>query len=238
MHCRCVEGATGGGGMRWKEALFLVQPETASRWHKAGFRLHWTMLCKARRRVGGGGSRISKEIRELIFQMVAENPAWGAPHIHGELLMLGFDVSETTISRWLRRAPTNPELAKRWLTFLRNHREVIAAMDFFTVPTLTFNVLYCFLVISHDRRRIRHFNVQHPTSAGIANQIRDAFPYESIPHFLLFDHDAKYGFEVPSAIRAMKISPLQTSVGCPWQNGVAEPGWAVAAATCSTTSFL
>ncbi len=123
----------------------------------------------------------------------------------------------------MRRALRNPELAKRWLTFLRNHREAIAAMDFFTVPTLTFNVLYCFFVISHDRRRILQFNVtQHPTSAWIANQIRDAFPYESVPNFLLFDHDPKYGFEVPATIRAMKITPLQTSVGCPWQNGVAE----------------
>ena len=149
--------------------------------------------------------------------------------------MLGFNVSETTISRWMRRAPKDPELAKRWLTFLRNHREAIAAMDFFTVPTLTFNVLYCFFVISHDRRRILQFNVtQHPTSAWIANQIRDAFPYESVPNFLLFDHDAKYGFEVPNTIRTMKITPLQTSVGCPWQNGVAERGWAVAAGTCST----
>ena len=218
----------------WKETLFLVQPETASRWHKAGFRLYWTMLCKARKRVGGG-TRISKEIRELIFQMVAQNPTWGAPQIHGELFMPGFNVSETTISRWMRRPPKNPELAKRWLTFLRNHREAIAAMDFFTVPTLTFNVLYCFFVISHDRRRILQFNVtQHPTSAWIANQIRDAFPYESVPNFLLFDHDAKYGFEVPNTIRTMKITPLQTSVGCPWQNGVAERGWAVAAGTCST----
>ena len=98
----------------WKETLFLVQPETASRWHKAGFRFYWTMLCKARKRVGGG-PRISKEIRELIFQMVSENPTWGAPHIHGELLMLGVDVSETTICRWMRRAPRNPDLAKRWL---------------------------------------------------------------------------------------------------------------------------
>src|SRR5438552_17542465 len=85
--------------------------------------------------------------------------------------MLGFDVSERTISRWMKRAPRDPEPARRWLTFLRNHREAIAAMDFFTVPTITFSSLYCFFVISHDRRRILHFNVtKHPTSSWIVQQ--------------------------------------------------------------------
>jgi putative transposase len=91
--------------------------------------------------------------------MVAENPTWGAPRIHGELLKLGFDLSERSVSRWIRRAPRDPDSVKRWLTFLRNHREAIAAMDFFTVPTLTLGVLYCFFVIGHDRRKILHFNV-------------------------------------------------------------------------------
>jgi putative transposase len=91
--------------------------------------------------------------------MVSENPTWGAPRIHGELLKLGFDLSERSVSRWIRRAPRDPDSVKRWLTFLRNHREAIAAMDFFTVPTLTFGVLYCFFVIGHDRRKILHFNV-------------------------------------------------------------------------------
>ena len=122
------------------------------------------MLSKVRKRVGGG-RRISKQIRELIFRMAAENPSWGAPRIHGELLMLGFEVSESPISRWMRRAPKSPQSTKRWRSFLRNHREAIAAMDFFTAPTLTCNVLYCFFIISHDCRRILHFNVTpHPTS--------------------------------------------------------------------------
>lgn len=112
--------------------------------------------------------------------MVAENPTWGAPRIHGELLMLGFDVSERTISRWMRRAPTDPDRAKRWLAFLRNHREAIAAMGFFTVPTITFGTLYCFFNIGHDRRRILHFNVtEHPTSAWVVQQLRQAFPFDS-----------------------------------------------------------
>ena len=205
----------------WKNTLLLVSPETVVRWHRAGFRLYWVMLCKVRRQVGG--KRISKQIRDLIFQMVAENPLWGAPRIHGELLMLGFDVSERTISRWMSRAPRKPEPAKRWLSFLHNHRETIAAIDFFTVPTVTFHLLYCFFIISHDRRRILHFNVaQHPTSSWIVQQLREAFPDQSAPRFILLDHDAKYGLEVPAAIRSMTITCVRTSIRSPWQNGVAE----------------
>ncbi|HMH08343.1 MAG TPA: integrase core domain-containing protein [Terriglobales bacterium] len=170
-----------------------------------------------------GRRKLSKEVRDLIFQMVSENPTWGAPRIHGELLMLGLDVSERTISRWMKRAPRDPEPAQRWLAFLRNHREAIAAMDFFTVPTITFGVLYCFFVISHDRRRILHFNVtRHPTSAWTTQQLREAFPYQCSPKDLILDHDAKYGLDVPAAIHFMKITPIQTSFQSPWQNGVAE----------------
>ena len=155
--------------------------------------------------------------------MVVENSTWGAPRIHGELLMLGFDLCERTISRWMKRAPRDPEPDKRWLAFLRNHREVIAAMDFFTVPTITFGVLYCFFVISHGRRRILYFNVtKHPTSPWVVQQLREAFPFDLAPQFLIFDRDAKYGLEVPVAVRSMKMSPVQTSFASPWQNGVAE----------------
>jgi transposase InsO family protein len=170
-----------------------------------------------------GRKRISKEVRDLIFRMVTENPTWGAPRIHGELLMLGFDVSERTISRWMRRAPRDSDLAKRWLAFLRNHREAIAAMDLFTVPTVTFGVLYCLFVIDHGRRRIRHFNVtRHPNSLWMVQQLREAFPYHSAPRFLIFDRDAKYGLEVPMAVRSMAMSPVRTSFQSPWQNGTAE----------------
>src|SRR5467141_201724 len=203
----------------WKQALIVVNPETVVQSHRAGFRLYWKLISKVRRPIGR--RQTPKEIRELIFRMVAENPTSGAPRIHGELLMLGFDVSERTISRWMKRAPRDPELAKRWLAFLRNHREAIAAMDFFTVPTVTFSVLYCFFVISHDRRRILHFNVtKHPASLWIVQQLREAFPFESAPWFLVFDHDGKYGVEVPAAVRSLKIRPVRTSFESPWQNGV------------------
>ena len=118
----------------------------------------------------------------MIFRMVAGNPTWGAPRIHGELKMLGFDISERTALRWMRKAPRSPEPAKQWTAFLRNNRQAIAVIDFFTVPTLIFGVLYCFFVIAHDRRRILHYNVtKHPTSAWAVQQLREAFPFESAP---------------------------------------------------------
>ena len=154
---------------RWKRPLILVTPRTVVGWHRAGFRLYWKWL--SRPRSAGGRKRISEEIRTLIFRMVAENPTWGAPGIHGELLKLDFDVSEPTVSRWVRRAPRPPGPARHWLTFLRNHREAIAAMDLFTVPTLTFGILYCFFIIGHDRRRILHHNVtRNPNALWVALQ--------------------------------------------------------------------
>lgn len=154
----------------WEQALIVVTPETVVRWHRAGFRLYWKLTSKVRTRVGRKPA--PKGVRELIFRMVVENPTWGAPRIYGELLMLGFDLCERTISRWMKRAPGDPEPAQRWLAFLRNHREAIAAMDFFTVPTITFGVLYGFFVISHGRRRILHFNVtKHPTSLWVIQQL-------------------------------------------------------------------
>src|ERR1700732_386234 len=112
--------------------------------------------------------------------MVADNRTWGAPRIHGELMMLGFNLSERTVLRWMRRAPRNPELAKRWAAFLDNHREAIAAMDFFTLPTLTFGVRYCFFVIAHGRHQVLHFNLtRYPASASVSQQLREALPYNS-----------------------------------------------------------
>ncbi len=166
---------------------------------------------------------MSKEVRALIFRIVAENPTWGAPRIHGELLKLGFHLSETTVSRWLQRVPRTPDPAKRWLTFLTNHREAIAAMDFFTVPTLTFGVLYCFFVIGHDRRKILRFNVtRNPNALWIVQQMREAWPYAPTHRFLLFDHDSKFGSDVVSAVSEMGSEPMRTAYRSPWQNGVAE----------------
>jgi len=153
------------------------------------------VLSKVRKPIGRRS--ISQEVRDLIFQMMTENATWGAPRIHGELLMLGFDVSERTISRWKRRRILG--LARIGLPFCvttrkLSHKEAIAAMAFFAVPTVTFSVLYCLFVISHDRRRVLHFNVtKHPTSLSIIQHLREAFPFELAPRFLIFDRDAKYG---------------------------------------------
>jgi transposase InsO family protein len=155
--------------------------------------------------------------------MVAENPTWGAPRIHGELKMLSFDLSERTVLRWMRKAQRNPEPAKRWAAFLSNHREAIAAMDFFTVPTLAFGVLYCFFVITHDRRRILHFNVtRHPTGAWVSQQLRETFPYDSAPRYLIHDRDAIFSAEVLATAKTLGVKSIRTSFKSPWQNGVAE----------------
>jgi transposase InsO family protein len=205
----------------WQKALILVQPETVVRWHRAGFKLYWKWISRSRVRVGRRPT--SKEIRELIFRMVAENSTWGAPRIHGELKMLGFDLSERTVLRWMREAPRNPQLATRWAAFLSNHRDAIAAMDFFTVPTLTFGVLYCFFVISHERRRILHFHAtQHPTGAWVSQQLREAFPYDCAARYLILDRASNFDGDVMEIIKSFGLEPKRTSYKSPWQNGVAE----------------
>ena len=137
--------------------------------------------------------------------------------------MLGFDISERTVSRWMRQAPRNPEPAKQWKAFLNNHREAIVVMDFFTVPTLTFDVLYCFFVIAHNRRRILHFNVtRHPTSEWVSQQLREAFPYDSVPGYLIFDRATNFNDDAVSIVKSFGITPKRTSLRSPWQNGVAE----------------
>jgi transposase InsO family protein len=166
---------------------------------------------------------LTQELRDLIFRMVAENPTWGAPRIHGELLKLGFDISERTVSRWVKRANRDSDPARRWLAFLRNHREAIAAMDFFTVPTLTFGVLYCFFVIGHDRRKILHCNVtRQPTALWIVLQLREAWGYDKPHRFLIFDRDAKFSADVISTVKQNGTEPVRTAFRSPWQNGVAE----------------
>jgi putative transposase len=206
----------------WREALIIVDPETVVSWHRAGFRLFWRWWSRVRR---PGRPRVDPEIRQLIRRMKAENPTWGAPRIHGELLQLGLEISEPTVSRYLQklRGRFDEGKAKRWSAFLSNHREVIAALDFFTVPTLTFRLLYGFFVVEHDRRRIVHFNVTaHPTSDWILQQLREALPFQSCYRFMLLDRDAKFGNDVFDFLKASGIEAIRTSPRSPWQNGIAE----------------
>ena len=134
---------------RWADLLVIVKPETVIGWHRAGFRLYWRWRSWPR----GGRPKITDEIRALIRRLAAENPNWGAPKIDGELQKLGFVVSERTVARYLRRVQHRGDPSKSWLAFLQNHREVIVAFDFFTVPMVSFQLLYCFFVIAHGRRK-------------------------------------------------------------------------------------
>jgi transposase InsO family protein len=204
---------------RWSDVLVIVKPETVVGWHRAGFRLYWRW--RSRRR--GGRPKISEEIRAVIRRMAAENSDWGAPKIHGELLKLGFEVSERTVARYLQRLRRRGDPAKRWLAFLANHREVIVAFDFFTVPTVTFQLMYCLFVIEHGRRRVLHFNVtRHPTADWVVQQLREAFPEAGPYRYAIFDHDSKFDADVIAFLKATGLSPKRTSVQAPWQNGIAE----------------
>jgi transposase InsO family protein len=153
----------------------------------------------------------------------AREPDWGAPRIHGELQKLGFVVAERSVARYLRRIRRRGDPAKRWLTFMQNHREFIAAFDFFTVPTVTFQLLYCFFVIEHGRRRILHFNVtRHPTAEWVVQQLREAFPEAGPYRYAVFDRDSTFNKEVVTFLKATGLEPKRTSVQAPWQNGIAE----------------
>jgi len=204
---------------RWSDVLVIVKPETVVGWHRAGFRLYWRWRSRPR----GGRPKVSEEIRTLIRRMAAENADWGAPKIHGELLKLGVAVSERTVARYLQRLRRRGDPAKRWLAFLANHREVIVAFDFFTVPTLTFQLLYCFFVIEHGRRRVLHFNItRHPTAEWVVQQLREAFPEAGPYRYAILDHDSKFDADVIAFLQATGLRPKRTSVQAPWQNGTAE----------------
>ncbi len=201
----------------WAEALIIVKPETVIRWHRAGFHAYWRWKSK---RIGR--PRSHRETRELIRRMATEN-CWGAPRIHAELLKLGFLVSERTVSRYMPKKPAGPDAVQRWKRFLDNHRDVLVAMDFFTVPTVTFRVLYVFFVIHHGRRRVLHTNVTaHPSAQWIIQQLREAFPFETAPRYLILDRDGKYGHVVPEQLKSWGVKLVRTAWRSPWQNGVAE----------------
>ena len=198
-------------------AAQVVQPETIPRWHRAGFKIFWRW--KSRNRAGR--PRINRGLRDLIQRMSRENPLWGAARIHGELLMLGFEVAQSTVSKYMAR-PSKPP-SQSWKTFLQNHAEGIAAIDMCVVPTLTFDLLFAFLVLGHGRRQLLWFDAtRHPTAEWLARQITEAFPWASAPAYLLRDNDCAYGHVFTSRVRAMGIRDRPTSPGSPWQNGIAE----------------
>jgi putative transposase len=202
-----------------KSVLLIVKPNTVIGWHRGGFRLYWRWRSRSRT----GRPQISREIPDLIRRLANENSGWGAPKIHGELLKLGFKVSERTISRYLTRVHRRGDPSKSWLTFLRNHREAIVALDFFTVATVTFQQLYCLFVIEHGRRRILHFNVSpHPTADWVVQQLREVFAEAGPYRCVIFDRDAKFDAQVIAFLKCTGLMPKRTRVQSPWQNGVAE----------------
>ncbi len=203
----------------WQESLIVVKPETVIRWHRNGFKLFWKF--KSRRK-SAGRPPISPEIRGLILKMTAANPLWGAPRIHGELLKLGIKISERTVSNLMpRRKPMPP--SQTWRTFLKNHMMNMVSIDFFTVPTATFRILFVLVILSHSRRRVVHFNVTaHPTANWTAQQIIEAFPWDTAPRYLLRDRDSIYGSYFRRRLKNMGINEIMTAPRSPWQNPFVE----------------
>jgi transposase InsO family protein len=202
---------------RTVDALAIVRPETVIRWHRAGFRSFWRW--KSRRR--GGRPRVPLEIRRLIRNMNLANPLWGAPRIHGELLKLGIDVGQTSVAKYMARERRGP--SQGWRTFLCNHADGIASMDLFVVPTLSFRLLYGFLVLRHRRRRIMWLGVTaNPTAEWIARQLTEACGWEAAPDYIVRDRDRAYGEAYVRRLRAMGIRDRPTAPRSPWQNAYAE----------------
>ena len=202
----------------WRQSLVIVTPDTVLRWQRRRFREYWTRLSG---RTTGGRPPINAEIRALITRMATANPLWGAPRIHGELLKLGIDVAERTVSRLM---PTRrPHPSQTWRTFLANHVRDLVSIDFFTVPTARLRVLFVLVVLAHHRRRVVHFNVtEHPTALWTAQQIVAAFPDDSAPSSLLHDRDQVYGQPFRHRVKGMQIEEVLTAPHSPWQNPFAE----------------
>jgi hypothetical protein len=199
-------------------SIQIVKPETVIRWHRQGFRLFWRWKSRGQR---VGRPKIDKELRELIRRMSRENPLWGAPRIHGELLMLGFDVAQSTVAKYMIKLRKPP--SQTWKTFLHNHADGLAAADFFVVPTILFQLLFVFIVIGHVRRHLIHFAVTtNPTSGWTARQIIEAFPWDTAPKYLIRDNDKIYGLVFKDQLKKMQIQEVRTAFRSPWQNPYGE----------------
>jgi putative transposase len=202
----------------WRQSLVIVTPDTVLRWQRRRFREYWTRLSS---RTTGGRPPVNAEIRALVTRMAIANPLWGAPRIHGELLKLGIDVAERTVSRLMPKRRPHP--SQTWRTFLANHARDLVSLDFFTVPTARLRVLFVLVVLAHHRRRVVHFNVtEHPTAAWTAQQVVNAFPDDAAPAYLLRDRDQVYGAPFRHRVKGMPIAEVLTAPQSPWQNPFAE----------------
>ncbi len=201
----------------WRSSLVVVKPETVVRWHRDGFRLYWRW--KSRKKPGR--PKIDVEIRSLIRRMSRENATWGSPRIQSELALLGYTVDQSTVQKYMGRHRKPP--SQTWRTFLENHVPDIAAIDFFVVATVRFRLLYCFIVLRHDRRRVVHLNITpHPTARWTAQQVIEAFPYDQAPRFLIRDRDAIYGHDFRERVKHMGIEQVVIAYRSPWQTPYVE----------------
>lgn len=202
----------------WRSVLVIVQPDTVVRWHRQGFKLYWRWKSRTSK---VGRPKIEREIRDLIRHMSRENPTWGTPRIQSELHLLGYTVAESTVAKYMSHNRKPP--SQTWRIFLDNHVRDIAAIDFFVVPTATFRILFCFVVLRHDRRRVVYCNVTaYPTAQWTAQQITEAFPFDEAPRFLIRDRDGIYGDAFRNRVRNMGIEEVVTAPRSPWQNPYAE----------------
>jgi transposase InsO family protein len=198
------------------DTMVLVKPATVVQWHRKGVRSYWRW--RSRR---PGRPKTGTEVRALIRRMSKDNPLWGAPRIHGELLKLGIKISQATVGRWMPWRPKVP--SPTWRSFLRNHLPDIAAIDMFVVATATFRLLYTLIVLNLDRRRVVHFEVTaNPTQDWLSGQMTDAFPWDTAPRYLLRDRDKSYGPAFQHRVRAMGITEVTTAPRSPWQNPYVE----------------
>jgi len=203
----------------WKDHLVIVRPETVLRWHRHGFRYYWRWKSRSK----PGRPPIEQKLTHLIRRMSTDNPLWGAPRIRDELALLGHEVAVSTVARYMVHTKDREPARQTWRTCLANHLRVSATCDFFTVPTLTFRMLYVFVVLSHDRRRIVHVNVtRHPTAAWTAQQVTEAFPGGEEPRYLHRDRDGTYGAEFQERLRSMAILEVVSAKQSPWQNPYVE----------------
>jgi hypothetical protein len=201
----------------WKDALAIVAPATVVAWHRQGFRLFWRWKSRGR----PGRPRIDPEVRRLIRRLSRDNPLWGAPRIQDELRLLGYPLAQATVARYRDRRRRTP--SPTWRSFLTNHVGCLASVDFFVVPTVTFRLLYALVVLRHHRRRVLHFNVtSHPTAPWVRRQIREAFPFDEAPPYLIRDNDGIYGDGFREHLEGPGIKECRIAPHSPWQNPFVE----------------
>ena len=203
--------------LKWKSALVIVKPETVCRWHRNLFKVYWRWKSRGK----PGRPKIDKELQQLIRRIQLENPTWSSQRIHGELLKLSFDVSERTVAKYMFRIHKPP--SQSWKNFLSNHATKIAAIDFFTVITINFKILYVFVAIEHGRRKILHFNVaSKPGSFWAAQQLRETFGWDSPVKYVIRDNDGIYGDVFKQQLKKLGLEDTPTAPHSPWQSPICE----------------